>query len=74
MGHVPGSVHIELGSLAERSSDLPPGPVTVMCEHGERAVTGASLLSRAGRRRLAVVIGSPHEWADVTGHRLDLDP
>lgn len=74
VGHLPGSVHVELGSLAGRLPDLPSGPVTVMCAHGERAVTGASLLARSNRRHLAVLVGGPEDWAEATGGRLDLGP
>ena len=34
-----------------------------MCGHGERAMTAASLLERAGRRDLVAVAGGPPEWA-----------
>ncbi|HEY3703147.1 MAG TPA: MBL fold metallo-hydrolase [Acidimicrobiales bacterium] len=74
VGHIPGSLHVELGSLAERTGDLPPGPITLMCGHGERAMSGASLLSRAGGRQLAVLVGGPAEWAHATGSRLALGP
>ncbi|MDQ3294754.1 MAG: rhodanese-like domain-containing protein, partial [Actinomycetota bacterium] len=64
-GHVPDAVHIELGDLAE--APVPAGPVTVMCGHGERAMTGASLLEIAGHRDLAVLAGRPQDWRDATG-------
>src|SRR5207253_11306539 len=48
-GHVPGAVHLELGDLPARAQDAPAGAV-VMCGHGERAMTAASLLQRAGHR------------------------
>ena len=35
----------------------PPGPLVMMCGHGERAATGASVLERAGRRDLGVLLG-----------------
>ncbi len=69
-GHLPGSHHVELGALAERLSEVPAGPTAVMCAHGERAVTGASVLARAGRRDLAVVLGGPQEWASRSGRPL----
>jgi hydroxyacylglutathione hydrolase len=68
-GHVPHSHHIELGALA--GADLPPGPLAVMCGHGERAATGASVLERAGRRDLGVLLGGPDDWAGATGRRLE---
>ena len=68
-GHVPGAVHVELGSLPAHAQDAPAGAV-VMCGHGERAMTAASLLQRAGHRGLAVLAGGPRDWADATGQPL----
>ena len=62
-GHVPGARHVELGVLAETAGEFDDGGITVMCGHGERAMTGASLLARAGRRDLAVALGGPGDWA-----------
>jgi hydroxyacylglutathione hydrolase len=67
-GHVPGAINIELGNLA--NSSLPDGPVTVMCGHGERAMTGASIVSARGHRDVSVVDGGPDTWAEWSGHRL----
>jgi hydroxyacylglutathione hydrolase len=72
-GHLPGALHIELGSLAQQLAELPPGPTLVMCGHGERAAGGASLLERAGRHDLAVLAGGPDELAQATGHNLVTD-
>jgi hydroxyacylglutathione hydrolase len=69
-GHVPGALHVELGALA-RADDLPTGPLVVMCGHGERAMTAASVLERTGRRDLAVLLGGPAEWSSATGRRLE---
>jgi glyoxylase-like metal-dependent hydrolase (beta-lactamase superfamily II)/rhodanese-related sulfurtransferase len=71
-GHLPGAVAVELGALAgdRLPAHLPEGPVTVMCAHGERAMTAASLLERAGRRDLRVVHGGPADWRRATGHAL----
>jgi hydroxyacylglutathione hydrolase len=70
-GHLPGAVPAELGAL-DSSTQLPPGPLTLMCGHGERAMTAASLLERRGRSELTVVEGGPEEWAEVPGHRLEV--
>jgi glyoxylase-like metal-dependent hydrolase (beta-lactamase superfamily II)/rhodanese-related sulfurtransferase len=70
-GHVPGSVHIELGSLTTRSSDVDNQPVVVMCGHCDRAMTAATLLHRAGHRDVAVLVGGADEWAKATGQRLE---
>jgi hydroxyacylglutathione hydrolase len=66
-GHVPGAVPIELGDLA--ATTVPDGPLTVMCGHGERAMTGASLLETAGYD-LRVLAGGPQDWAATTGRDL----
>jgi glyoxylase-like metal-dependent hydrolase (beta-lactamase superfamily II)/rhodanese-related sulfurtransferase len=71
-GHLPGAVAVELGALAgdRLPAELPEGPVTVMCSHGERAMTAASLLARAGRNDLRVATGGPEEWQRATGQAL----
>ena len=67
-GHLPGATHAELGALT--AADLPSGDVTVMCGHGERAMTAASIHSRQGRRDVTVAIGGPGDWAAGTGGQL----
>jgi hydroxyacylglutathione hydrolase len=67
-GHVPGALHIELADL--RGAEVPDGPITVMCGHGERAMTGASLLAAAGHDQLSVLAGGPVDLASATGHDL----
>ncbi len=69
-GHVPGAVHVELGALPRALADLPPGPLVVMCGHGERAATAASLLEAAGRTDVAVLAGGPQDWTASTGRPL----
>ncbi len=56
-GHIPGAVNIELAAIA--AATMPDGPLTVMCGHGERAMTAASLLASAGRRDVSVLDGGP---------------
>ena len=69
-GHVPGSVHIELGDLPDRTGATPHGPTVVMCGHGERAMTAVSLLQREGHRDVAVLLGGAQDWAEATGTAL----
>jgi glyoxylase-like metal-dependent hydrolase (beta-lactamase superfamily II)/rhodanese-related sulfurtransferase len=69
-GHVPGAIHLELGELAEHAADVPGGAL-VACGHGERAMTAASLLERAGHRGITVLDGGPHSYAAVHGQELD---
>ncbi len=60
-GHIPGAINVELGSLGH--NPVPDRPVTVMCGHGERAMTGASLLTVRGHRDVSVLNGGPDSWA-----------
>ena len=71
-GHLPGAVAVELGALAgdRLPAELPEGPASVMCAHGERAMTAASVLARAGRKELRVVHGGPRDWQRATGKAL----
>ncbi|HEY3002199.1 MAG TPA: MBL fold metallo-hydrolase [Kribbellaceae bacterium] len=69
-GHIPGAVNIELGDLPALAGDVPEHAV-VFCGRGERAMTAASLLQRAGRRDLAVLDGGPDDWAASTGRNLE---
>jgi rhodanese-related sulfurtransferase len=65
--HVPGAVNVELGSLARAS--LPRVPITVMCGHGERAMSGASLLTTRGYE-VSVLDGGPGTWSAELGRAL----
>lgn len=69
-GHVPGSFHVELGSLTSGSAVLPDGPLVTLCGHGERAATAASLLARSGRHDVSIVLGGPEDWAEARGRSL----
>jgi hydroxyacylglutathione hydrolase len=69
-GHIPDAVHIELGSVRDAADELPPGPVTLMCGHGERAMTAASILAASGRADVSVLAGGPDDWASATGRDL----
>jgi hydroxyacylglutathione hydrolase len=69
-GHIAGAVHVELGDLAARTDETPTGAV-VACGHGERAMTAASLLQRAGNQGLAVLDGGPGDWSKATGRPLE---
>ena len=70
-GHVPAAYHLELGDLPARTDQVPNRATVVMCGHGERAMTAASMLERAGRAGVAVLVGGPDEWADAHGAALD---
>jgi glyoxylase-like metal-dependent hydrolase (beta-lactamase superfamily II)/rhodanese-related sulfurtransferase len=71
-GHLPRALAIELGALADDRlpAELPEGPIIAMCGHGERAMTAASLLARAGHQDLQVALGGPMDWQRATGQAL----
>ena len=68
-GHLPGAVNIELGALSQSSADLSGREVVVMCGHGERAASAASVLERAGVTDVAILFGGPQDWADAGAER-----
>ena len=70
-GHIPSAVNIELGILASLLQDVPPGPVVVMCGHGERAMSAASILEQSGRSRISVLSGGPADLAGAEGRPLE---
>jgi glyoxylase-like metal-dependent hydrolase (beta-lactamase superfamily II)/rhodanese-related sulfurtransferase len=65
VGHIRGARNVELGSLT--ATDVPAEPVAVMCGHGERAMTAASLLACRGHRDVTVLTGGPEDWAQRSG-------
>lgn len=66
-GHIPGAGHIELGDLPRRAAEVPAERVVVMCGHGERAMTAASVLRRGGHTDVRVLAGGVADWAAATG-------
>jgi hydroxyacylglutathione hydrolase len=62
---VPNAVNIELGAV--ETADVPAGPLSTMCGHGERAMTAASLLAARGRHDITVLTGGPDDWAGAHG-------
>ncbi|MBA2640339.1 MAG: MBL fold metallo-hydrolase [Nocardioidaceae bacterium] len=73
-GHVPGALHIELGDLPGAFDRLTDVPTVVMCGHGERAMGAASLLGGKGFTHVSVLAGSPQDWAEANGQRLESAP
>jgi hydroxyacylglutathione hydrolase len=56
-GHVPGSLHVPLRSVAAAAALLPRTPVVVACADGHRAATAASVLRRRGHANIWRVAG-----------------
>jgi rhodanese-related sulfurtransferase len=61
-GHAPGAVHVPLGELPNRLSEVPPGTVVVVCRSGARSALATDALVAAGydARNLA---GGMQAWA-----------
>ncbi len=59
-GHLAQATHIELGDIAARADQFETD-VQVHCGHGQRAMTAASLLERAGVEGITVCSGGPDE-------------
>jgi hydroxyacylglutathione hydrolase len=71
-GHAARATHLELGALTGHADQADRGPVLLYCGHGERAMSAASLLERAGHGNVAVLTGGPDDLARA-GHRLEVD-
>jgi hydroxyacylglutathione hydrolase len=62
-GHIAGAQHIYVGHLEEQIAEVPDDrPVATICATGRRASLAASILLRAGRKKVANVIGSMSAW------------
>jgi glyoxylase-like metal-dependent hydrolase (beta-lactamase superfamily II)/rhodanese-related sulfurtransferase len=70
-GHLPGARNIELGALTSQAASVDGRLVVMMCGHGERAATAASVLERVGHTSLAVLLGGPSDWVEATGRSLE---
>ena len=70
-GHIPGAIHVELGSVSNQTEAMLSSPVTFMCSHGERSMTAAALLERDGHRHVSVLRGGPEDWSRASGGSLE---
>ncbi|MEU8206430.1 MBL fold metallo-hydrolase [Streptosporangium sp. NPDC049046] len=68
-GHLPDADNVELGRIGAFTPT--DGPVVVMCGHGERAATAASLLRRRGHQAVRILSGGPADWSRLTGIPLE---
>ncbi len=64
--HLPGAMHIPLGHLADRVTELPSDrPIVVQCQSGSRSSIAASLLERLGRPDVANLTGGLVAWQEA---------
>ena len=65
-GHIPSTLHVELGELQEHADGLPrDAPLATISAAGFRACTAASILRRDGFSDLAPVTGSTNAWREA---------
>ncbi len=70
-GYIPGAINVELGNV--RIAQLAQGRWSVMCGHGERAMTAASILANRGYE-VNVLDGGPETWASANSRALEVGP
>ena len=62
-GHIPGAVHIPLGSLSGRLHELDPSQeIVTVCRSGHRSMTAAQVMQRAGFSRVSNMAGGMISW------------
>ncbi|HEX4023815.1 MAG TPA: rhodanese-like domain-containing protein [Steroidobacteraceae bacterium] len=64
LAHLPGTVHIPLAQVPQRSSELDPGgELIVMCKSGGRSRRAAEFLQASGFQRVINLTGGIDAWA-----------
>ena len=65
-GHIEGAIHIPLGELPARASEIPRSrPVATICEAGYRSALAASMLTRVGVDDVTSVTGGMAAWRQL---------
>ena len=71
LGHLPGIIHIPIGSLSNRVSEMEEhkekGIVTI-CRAGVRASKAAKILMKAGFKHVRVLEGGMNAYREADGH------
>lgn len=63
---VPGALHIPMGQLPLRLSELDPArPIAVICEHGSRSQSAAAFLGKHKFQVIYNVIGGTDNWVSA---------
>ena len=66
-GHIADAVHIPLGDLALRASELPAEkPIYTVCRSGVRSITAIEILDQSGRVGAKSLAGGMIAWADAS--------
>lgn len=62
-GHIDGAIHISLGTLGDRVSEVPTNkPIVVQCAAGARSSIAASVLKARGVDNVINLVGGMGEW------------
>ena len=62
-GHIPGAIHIPLGYVPDRLSEIPKGkPVVLQCQTGARSMIAASVLQANGIQQAINLSGGIANW------------
>jgi rhodanese-related sulfurtransferase len=62
-GHIPEAHHISLGSLARRTGELDPAKeIIAVCRSGNRSISAALILQRAGYTNVSSMAGGMISW------------
>lgn len=70
-GHIPGALHIPLGELPERLSELPAeSDLILVCRSGGRSAAATEFLLRSGYPRVANLAGGMLAWQEA-GHPVE---
>lgn len=64
LARIPGALHIPMGDIAVRLSEIPDDrEVVVFCHHGKRSYSVAAWLKRAGFTRVRSLRGGIDAWS-----------
>lgn len=62
-GHIPGAIHIMLGTLPRRLAEIPADkPLLVQCRSGARSAMACSILQANGRKQVINLTGGIMQW------------
>ncbi|MBM7648259.1 hydroxyacylglutathione hydrolase [Bacillus ectoiniformans] len=63
-GHIPGAVHVMLGTLPNRLNEVPQDrPILIQCASGMRSAIGASILQASGIKNVTNLSGGFQRWS-----------
>ena len=66
LAHLEGAIHIPLGELGVRTSELNPRMETVVyCHVGERSIDACLVLWEAGFRKIRSMTGGIEAWSEL---------